>query len=96
MQQGALIAEGPPGALIDGLDHEVCEVIGGAREALHEVLEHHPDVVAASPAGALLRVVLRPGSRERIEAKLSEYGATLQTTSATFEDLFLARISEAA
>jgi len=96
MHQGELIAEGTPGSLIDELEHEVCEVVGGEREALHGVLEACSDVVAASPAGAQLRVVLTPGSRDEVAQELAPYGATLQSISATFEDLFLARLSEAA
>jgi len=96
MHHGQLIAEGAPGALIDELEFDVCEIEGGEREALHKVLEGLPDVVAASPAGAQLRVVLAPGSKERVGQVLSPYGARLQTISASFEDLFLARISEAA
>jgi ABC-2 type transport system ATP-binding protein len=96
MHHGGLIAEGAPGALIDELEFAVCEIEGGEREALHKVLAELPEVVAASPAGAQLRVVLAPGSRERVADALSPHGARLRGISASFEDLFLARVSEAA
>lgn len=98
MHEGRLIAEGAPGALTDALDHPVFEVEGGERAALHGLLESAPEVVAASPAGARLRVVVAPGGEAALEARLSTAGARLRPVRADFEDLFLARVaaSEAA
>ena len=94
MHQGKILSEGTPGALTDGLEHTVAEVMGGDREALHELLETLPEVVAASPAGARLRVVIEPGKRDVVLAALAKLGATLEDVSPDFEDLFLARIAE--
>jgi ABC-2 type transport system ATP-binding protein len=94
MHRGLVIAEGGPGELTDGLEHDVCEVVGGDREALHEALTAMPEVVAASPAGARLRVVIEPGGRPRVERELASLGATLRAVVPDFEDLFLARIAQ--
>lgn len=94
MHQGSILAEGTPGALTDGLEHTVAEVTGGDREAVHELLEGRADVVAASPAGARLRVVIEPGRRDAVVKALAGLGATLHDVSPDFEDLFLARIAE--
>jgi ABC-2 type transport system ATP-binding protein len=50
-------------------------------------------VVAASPAGARLRIVIAPGKRAEVEKKIAEHGATLRKVTADFEDLFLARLA---
>jgi len=93
MHQGRVIAEGAPGDLTDGLEHDVAEVVGGDREALHEVLSVRDEVVAASPAGERLRVVIVPGATEALSAALAPLGARLKTVPPDFEDLFLARVA---
>ncbi len=90
MHQGTILAEGAPGALTDAMDAEVFEVIGGDRERLHEVLEHNLAVIAASPAGARLRIVVAPGGRASVAAAVAP--AELVPVRPDFEDLFLARI----
>ncbi len=94
MHAGQIIADGSPGALTDGLAHEVYEVVGGEREQLHAILAAAPEVVAASPAGARLRVVVMPGAGSRVTDAVSVAGASLVRVRPDFEDLFLARISE--
>ncbi len=94
MHAGQIIADGSPGALTDGLAHEVYEVVGGEREQLHAILAAAPEVVAASPAGARLRVVVMPGAGSRVTGAVSVAGASLVRVRPDFEDLFLARISE--
>lgn len=97
MHEGRLIAEGGPGALTDALEHEVFELEGGDREALHAALSSLEGIVAASPAGARLRVVVTPERSADVQSQLSQLGARLRKVRPDFEDLFLARIaSEAA
>lgn len=96
VHEGRLIAEGAPGALTDALEHEVREVLGGDRDAIDAALATFPEVVAASPAGARLRVVLAPGSSDVVAARLAPLGATLRVIAPDFEDLFLARIHDEA
>ena len=93
MHEGRVIAEGAPGDLTDALEHEVAEVMGGDRAALHSMLEARPEVVAASPAGARLRVVIRPGRSGELAAALAPLGASLKRVPPDFEDLFLARVA---
>ena len=90
---GRMIAEGPPAALAAALEHEVYEVLGGDRTALHARLADHPSVVAASPAGARLRVVVAPGAGGALAAILAASGASLSRVRPDFEDLFLARVA---
>jgi len=93
MHEGKIISEGAPGDLTDALEHVVAEVIGGDREALHEMLEERDDIIAASPAGERLRVVVLPGHDQDLAAALAPLGAELQVVPPDFEDLFLARIA---
>jgi ABC-2 type transport system ATP-binding protein len=93
MHKGRIIASGPPAELTRSLDHDVCEVLGGDREALHDTLARQPEVIAASPAGARLRVVIAPGGRAAVERSLAAHGASLRKVAPDFEDLFLARIA---
>lgn len=96
MHKGRIIASGAPSALTRSLDHDVCEVVGGDREALHAVLAHQPEVVAASPAGTRLRVVIVPGGLQAVEQSVAAHGASLRKVAPDFEDLFLARIAKEA
>jgi ABC-2 type transport system ATP-binding protein len=93
MHKGRIIATGAPHDLTRSLEHDVCEVRGGEREALHALLAKQPEVIAASPAGAKLRVVITPGGRAAVERSVGAHGASLHKVSPDFEDLFLARIA---
>ncbi|MCB9597019.1 MAG: ABC transporter ATP-binding protein [Sandaracinaceae bacterium] len=93
MHEGHIIAEGAPGDLTDGLEHEVAEVIGGDRATLHGFLEGRDELVAASPAGERLRVIIKPGGSATLDAALAPLGASLRRVPPDFEDLFLARVA---
>ncbi len=93
MHAGQLIAEGAPNVLASTLEYEVYEVTGGERDALDAQLSRAPQVVAASPAGARLRVVVAPGQGRVLAEQLARSGASLRRVAPDFEDLFLARIA---
>ena len=91
LDQGRVLADGPPESLVRELDHPVLEVHGGDRNVVDAALLAHADVRAASPAGTRLRIVLAPGSTERVRTSLAALGATMTPVVADFEDVFLAR-----
>ncbi|HEY6879001.1 MAG TPA: ABC transporter ATP-binding protein [Polyangiales bacterium] len=93
LHDGAIIAQGSPAQLASELEFEVLEIAGGERESLHALFERAPYVVAASPAGKRLRVVVRPGTTAELVAALRPLGASAHAVSPDFEDLFLARIA---
>lgn len=95
LHEGTILAEGEPAQLAARLEDEVYEVLGGAREELQRELAGHADVIAASPAGARLRVVVRRGAGEHLASALAARGAELKRVRPDFEDLFLARIAHA-
>ncbi|MEY2937290.1 MAG: hypothetical protein RL033_8039 [Pseudomonadota bacterium] len=100
MHSGRLLAEGCPSQLIDDFDHQSLEIdsdlTGGERERLFDGLRERPEVVAASPAGARLRIVVRPGGVAALSAALDRYGARARPVLTDFEDLFLAKVAAGA
>ena len=93
MHEGHVIAEGAPGDLTDALEHEVAEVVGGERDVLYSLLVARDDIVAASPAGERLRVVINPGRSRAVSDAIAPLGASLKRVPPDFEDLFLARVA---
>jgi ABC-2 type transport system ATP-binding protein len=93
LHEGKIIAEGAPSALSDQLEYEVLELSGGEREALHTLLAASANVVAASPAGRRLRVVIAPGTGDALQRDLAALGASAERVAPSFEDLFLARVA---
>jgi ABC-2 type transport system ATP-binding protein len=96
VHRGRVLLEGAPGALLERFQDEVHEVQGGDRDRLDALLAAHPAVRAASPAGARLRVVLARGSGQELSRAIAPLGGTLVAARPDFEDLFLARLREAA
>lgn len=98
MHAGRLLAEGAPTALVDGFDHRCVEVTleGDAdpRARLDAALATLPEVVAASPAGTRLRLVIRPGGEDAVCRLLAAHGASYRRVMPDFEDLFLAKVAQ--
>jgi ABC-2 type transport system ATP-binding protein len=88
MHAGRLLAEGAPSALVDGFDHRCLEVESDAdadaRARLDAALAALPEVVAASPAGARLRLVVRPGGEAAVGGVLGEQGASQRPAQPDF------------
>lgn len=94
IHQGRILASGSPAELVRDFDHEVVELAADDRDAVEARLGAMAEVLAVSPSGERLRVVLRPGGRGAVEAALG--GAALLPATPGFEDVFLARTEEAA
>lgn len=93
LSEGALLTEGAPAALVAALRHPVF-ALRGDRDTLEEILAAHADVLAFTPAGAQLRIVLRRGREPPVLAALEAAGASATPATATFEDLYLASVRE--
>jgi ABC-2 type transport system ATP-binding protein len=93
--RGRLLLEGEPRALIAGFSDEAFEVKGGDRGRVDAALAAEPAVLAASPAGERLRIVVARGRAPAVAAALASLGASLERVEPDFEDLFLARLREA-
>lgn len=90
---GVVLEEGKPSELLRSFPHPVFRVQGDRRR-LAELAERAADVLASTPAGAVLRIVARRGAEQRLLSELAHIGAEASPIAPTFEDLFLARVRE--
>ena len=93
--EGRLLEEGQPGEMLRAFPNPVFRV-RGERAKVAAVVEKDADVLAFTPAGAELRVVVRKDRQEAVLKALSDLGAKTSPATATFEDLFLTRLRERA
>ena len=94
LHHGSLLVEGAPSELLSAFAHPVFAVRGD-RDALEEVIAKNEDVLAYTPAGARLRIVVRAGSEHDVLSQIEAVGGRAEPTAASFEDMFLARVHEA-
>ncbi len=92
MHQGRILDQGPPRELLRAYDGSAFRVESGDREALAATLEQNGGVVALSPAGGALRVVVAAEGLEEVRSCVEKLGARMQPLRPVFEDLFLARL----
>jgi ABC-2 type transport system ATP-binding protein len=96
VDRGEIIALAPPRELVSSLDASVLEVrlapVPDARARANGIVEASRYVVASSPLGATLRVVVERGHEPLLAAELGSL-ATLEPAEPSFEDLFLTAIA---
>jgi ABC-2 type transport system ATP-binding protein len=95
LHHGRMLAVGEPDTLVAALPHPVYEVVGGPRRDVQQLAERDPGVLAASPAGERLRLVVDRRSADRVEQRISALGSRLCPVTADFEDLFLVSTRDA-
>jgi ABC-2 type transport system ATP-binding protein len=93
--EGRLLEEGQPSEMLRAFQHPVFRV-RGARAKVSAAIEKDPDVLAFTPAGAELRIVVRHDREHTVLSLLSGLGAQTSPATASFEDLFLTRLRERA
>ena len=93
--EGRLLEEGRPSEMLGAFKHPVFRV-RGERAKVTTAIEKHPDVLAFTPAGAELRIVVRRDREQAVLSLLSGLGAQTSPASGSFEDLFLTRLRERA
>lgn len=93
--EGRLLEEGRPSEMLRGFSHSVFRVQGD-RGRVTRLVETDPDILAFTPAGAELRVVVRRGRAEAVLTSFVRAGARASPAAPTFEDLFLTRVRERA
>jgi ABC-2 type transport system ATP-binding protein len=96
LHEGRLLAVGKPADLLAAFPHRVFRVDGGERAQVSRVLAGDARVLAVSPAGARLRVVVGADASEGLADLLAPLGASPVPTSPDFEDLFIARLHDEA
>jgi len=91
LSEGRLLLEGSPERLVADFPHPVFRVDAADRAAAERLLQGRAEVVALSPAGRALRVVVAQGQAEGLAAALAPAGCRLERVRPDFEDLFLER-----
>jgi ABC-2 type transport system ATP-binding protein len=94
MHEGRLLVEGEPSVLLAAFPHRVYRVEGGERDTVLQALGGDTRVLAVSPAGARLRLVLERDAEAGIATLLAPLGVHLVPTASDFEDLFVARLGQ--
>ena len=93
LHEGRLLTEGSPRALVDGLENTVWMIRSPQVGALRALIDEHPAVVASSPAGDRVRVVVAPAGEQALRDALAPLSAEIRSVRPDFEDVFLARVS---
>lgn len=91
---GRLLAEGPPDDLVRAFEHTTLLLHADNRDLLEEALADQPEVLAVSPHGSAVRVVVRAGNVDALRASLPA-STHVETITPEFEDVFLARVADA-
>ncbi len=91
--RGRLLEQGRPSDLLFAFPHPVFE-LHGDRDRIEAELGRSPDVIAFTPAGAELRMVVRRDREEAVLFRLASFGVQARPAAPTFEDLFLTRVWE--
>ncbi|MEM9864240.1 MAG: ABC transporter ATP-binding protein, partial [Myxococcota bacterium] len=96
MNHGLVLDEGAPGGIVARMRAEAFTTEGGERGALLDALDGLPGMLALSPFGDGLRIVVRADAAPEVARAANALGARLVQARAVFEDAFLARLSEGA
>ncbi|MDR3512850.1 MAG: ABC transporter ATP-binding protein [Caulobacteraceae bacterium] len=83
---GRVLARGDPARLVLHAPFEAMVIAGGDVRALLARFETAPGVIAASPEGHGLRLLVRPGAGEAIRAEAAAVGARAEDTRKRLED----------
>jgi ABC-2 type transport system ATP-binding protein len=92
MHQGRIFDQGSPLELLRAFDGHALRVDAQDREKAATALENHPQVVALSPSGGALRVVVTAAGLDDVQALIESLHASSQPLRPSFEDLFLTRL----
>lgn len=91
---GRLLEEGIPAEMLNSLSDAVYHVIFPDGKRANEVIDNSDEIIASTFAANTVRIVVRRGKEPAILSKLTGAGARVEPVMPTFEDLFLARMSE--
>jgi ABC-2 type transport system ATP-binding protein len=93
LYRGTLLADGQPSSLVAGFQHVVLE-FKPRTSATDSLLTAHSRVIAFSPSGEQIRVVVHPDSARALTADLERLGAAVGIGRPDFEDLYLSLIAQ--
>jgi ABC-2 type transport system ATP-binding protein len=90
LHRGKILREGTPASLLAGFDGVVLAVEIDDRRKVDDLLDEDPRVIAATPAGAELSVVVAHEDADALGADLAQLGARTHRGAPSFEDVYLA------
>lgn len=95
IHEGRLLTEGEPMALTRQFSHKTLLLSGPDRTALEEAVEGRPEVLALTPHGSSLRVVVEGSREQAFTAWLAEIGLASPPSSVKpdFEDVYLGMLA---
>lgn len=96
LNRGSMLAEGAPDALVARFAHETVTLRAASRDHLEDLLTPRPEVLALSPEGAALRLVVRRGATAALLAWAESRVGPLKwdRVAPSFEDVFLALLAD--
>ena len=96
IHQGRLLTEGEPMELTRTFPHRTLLLAGSDRRGLEEAVEARPEVLALTPHGGSLRVVVHGSREESFRTWLTGTGLSEPPVSVRpdFEDVFLGLLAE--
>jgi ABC-2 type transport system ATP-binding protein len=92
LHAGRLLLQGNTRDLLQQFADEAYEIQGGERGEVEAALGQLSCVLASSPVSARLRVVIQGGNARKLVERLQPLGAMCRRVSASFEDVYLARL----
>ena len=97
LHAGRVLIEGEPARLVASFAHAVLEiaVTSTERASVDALIEAHPGVLAVTPAGERVRVVVRRADEAALAAALGAAGVMARPSRPDFEDLYLAILADA-
>jgi ABC-2 type transport system ATP-binding protein len=94
IHHGRTLQEGAPSELVKSFRHAVLRVVSGDRDAVLSATTGAAGVLATSPSGARMRIVVQEGSEQAVTEALARAGAMVERTAPDFEDLFLSLVAK--
>jgi ABC-2 type transport system ATP-binding protein len=96
IHHGRTLQEGAPSEMVRDFAHLVYRVSGGDRDAISSAIANVPGVLAVSPSGSRVRVVVERPCAAALQSAVAAASASLERVAPDFEDLFLASMREGA
>ncbi len=96
MHHGRILEQGVPREMLRSFRGTAFRMVCGDRDRLASALDEHPGVIALSPAGGALRVVVDTEGIDHVRHTAERLGAEIHPLHPVFEDVFLARLRESA
>ncbi|MCB9524521.1 MAG: ABC transporter ATP-binding protein [Myxococcales bacterium] len=93
LDRGRLLAEGAPAELVARFRHPTLRLTTPDRDAAERTLAEDPAVLAVSPEGDTLRLVVRAQAAAALAPRLAALGTT-EPVAPDFEDVFLALLQD--